>query len=721
MPTTELEALVGHLFVVGGRSISAASPGAIAKPPPRKAARGRDSDTFFGLIGLGAGQRESASLYEESVRGVAETYFNTPGSVTSVLRESIAALNKSLLKTNASRETALSVGLACAILREQELYIAVVGPARCFLIREDFVERLPSDEELEEGTPALGLDSDPDVRFYRREVRSGDFIILSDASLNQLKNLTIRHAVETGEVDAAILNLRSVAPEYAAAEVIKLVDPLAEGEADPVPPRRLPMAPPLQETGGAARSAAPGLAPHLEADATALAEPPAADAALEDKPGVSEKAAPAFRQIGRDAATTLARAAGGTRTLAERMLPEGETDNPLAQRFQLSTTMQVGVAIAVAVIVALLTTAVYRFRGATSQYAQLVREAQEEIDLARAAGNNQGEARPHWSDAIFLLDQAADIRSPSAEIWALRGEALAALDSYDHVTRVSPVMLREYEPGSVLRGPIVQGINVYLIDTTSDMLYREDLNETGSQLVNGEPQIVTRRGDVINNQVVGGLIDLAWMTEGGVPQRNVLAVLSRDQGGNGLLITYSPSWDVSLQVLPSSQAWVDPRAIAIYDRALYILDSGANEIWRYPAGTDSYNNAPQRYFTDFVPELTDAIDLEIDTNGNIYVLHSSGRITKYFFGRAETFTYDGLPQPVSAPTALFLNLSPFDRAFFIADRGHLYTTAVSGAFLANYKDADDEIFDALSGVYNVDQPSHVYITAGNRLYYFPRP
>src|SRR5574341_525772 len=177
-----------------------------------------------------------------------------------------------------------------------------------------------------------------------------------------------------------------------------------------------------------------------------------------------------------------------------------------------------------------------------------------------------------------------------AIIRAAISEALAALDSYDHVTRVSTFMLREYEPGAYLRGPIVQGINVYLIDTTGDILYREDLNETGSELVNRDPQIITRRGEVIDEQVIGGLIDLTWMIEGGTPQRNVLGVLSRDNSGYGILITYSPSWDVAAQPLPSSQAWIDPRAIAVYERALYILDAGANEIWRYEAGASSYKD-----------------------------------------------------------------------------------------------------------------------------------
>ena len=71
MASLELEALVGHLFVVGGRGISSPSPGAIAMPPPRRAARGRDADTLFGLLtlgkGLGGGYPIAAFLTTEEV------------------------------------------------------------------------------------------------------------------------------------------------------------------------------------------------------------------------------------------------------------------------------------------------------------------------------------------------------------------------------------------------------------------------------------------------------------------------------------------------------------------------------------------------------------------------------------------------------------------------------------------------------------------------------
>src|SRR5262249_20984871 len=151
---------------------------------------------------------------------------------------------------------------------------------------------------------------------------------------------------------------------------------------------------------------------------------------------------------------------------------------------------------------------------------------------------------------------------------------------YDHVTRVAPVMMREYPKGTVIRGPVIQGLNLYTIDTSNDILYREDLDQNGTTFVNQTPQIIARRGDVLNSQPVGGLIDGAWMADGGTRQKNVLAVLASP----GLLLTYSPSAPITAVGLPGFESWQDPRAIAVYNRDLYILDAGANEIWRYQAG-----------------------------------------------------------------------------------------------------------------------------------------
>lgn len=695
MPAANLEALVGHLFVVGGRSISSASPGAIAMAAPRRAARGRDSDTMFGLLSLSAEQRQPASFYEQLTGDLSNKYFGTTGSLTSALREAIGTVNGTLHRNRTPQTEQATIGLACAILREQELIIALVGPARCFIIHGGTIERLPPDDEVSEGVRSLGSDGEPDIRLYRREIQADDFVLLCDSSLNDAQDHAVQQAIGAGQVDTALNNLRDIAGQFASAEVIKFVSPLTEEEAaaiappeTPEPEAPAPRAPAPQPADNEAPS---GHAPHL----------------------------PMPRRAGRRAALNMAQAVSGTQTLVKKMLPDLGMENPLEERFQLPVTTQVAVAVGVAILVAVITTLVYQFSNESAQYSQLLAEAHREADQARTGGNNQADARPHWETALFLVDSAAAIRPLSPDAVDIQTEARSTLDSYDHVTRVKPVLMREYPQGTVIRGPILQGLNLYTVDTTNDILYREDLDQTGTAFVNQAPQIIARRGDVLNSQPVGGLIDLAWMTDGGAPQKNVLAVLAN----NGLLLTYSPSASVTAVGLPGFESWRDPRAIAIYNRDLYILDAGANEIWRYEAGPDSYSTMPQRYFTEAEPHLSDAIDMKIDANGNIYVLHADGKINKYFFGREQSFAFVGLPQPISQPTALEINLNLVDRVFYIADKGgkRLYTTALSGQFLNNMKDTDETIFAALTGVASQDQPPLIYAAAGNRLYYFPRP
>jgi hypothetical protein len=159
------------LFIVGGRSISAASPGALATPAPRRAARGRDTDTLFVLLSLGAEQRQPASFFEQLTGPLSQKYFSTPGSVTAALREAVAAINDTLMAQNAPLPEPIRVGMVCAILRDQELILALTGPSRCFLIRGDMVERLPGDEELAEPIRLLGIESEPELRLYAERLR----------------------------------------------------------------------------------------------------------------------------------------------------------------------------------------------------------------------------------------------------------------------------------------------------------------------------------------------------------------------------------------------------------------------------------------------------------------------------------------------------------------------------------------------------------------------
>src|SRR5690606_15078819 len=91
--TTELQAFVQHLFIVGGRAVSIPPPGALAELAPPKAARARAGDTFFILLTPAAGAHASAPLLEELAHLAADVYFGSGGGITGGLREALSAVN----------------------------------------------------------------------------------------------------------------------------------------------------------------------------------------------------------------------------------------------------------------------------------------------------------------------------------------------------------------------------------------------------------------------------------------------------------------------------------------------------------------------------------------------------------------------------------------------------------------------------------------------------
>lgn len=713
MAEQEYEALVGHLFIVDGRSMSTASPGALAMSAPRKAARGRDRETLFSLLTLDQNQHRPASFYENQVAETADIYYRTPGSATAALRTALSDLGSRLYAENTSADLPLLLGYSCAILRGQEVLLALIGPVRCILYHDGMLERLPSYEEIQSGTIALGQRTEPEVRYFRREIRDGDFLILSDSTFDRISNEVLQQALATGEIETVLNSFVSVLRGSSSAQIIRFIP-----SSQPHIPST-PVAEDMPVTTSTAAVSAP-VAAHLESPVATPSPPMTTRSAVQTHKRASRNIdiQASLRGAGRGILDFFSRVMAAIKTIFEKTLPEDNRTNPMTQRWDLKPTTQAAIALSVVLITAVLTTVVYRFRGQTSKYAQLVREAQSEIESAKVVSNSQSDARPHWEAALFLLDEAAEIREPGQEIAAMYDEAKTALDTYDSVTRVYPTLLREYGEGITFADIVVNGLHIYLLDEVNDIIYREDLLENGSGLTNREPIVIVRQNDVINGQFVGGFVDITWMEEGAFPQQNVLAGLTR----NGLLVTYSPSWDVSAVALPGFEGWQDVRSLAVYDEDLYILDAGANEIWVYPAGSQTYSSVPNRYFTDEIPNLTDALDMCIDTNGNIFVLHANGMITKYFMGKREPFAYEGLPQPVVRTNALYLSVNLVDRSLLVADNGggRIYSVSLVGGFQANYRDDRDEVFDHISGIATLDLPSFVYITSGNSLYAFSR-
>jgi len=120
--------------------------------------------------------RDATRLAAETIRN--EYYYDESAGIRVCLEKAIGAANKRLahqrdrLGLGAVDGTG-PIGVAVAVVRGNELYVATVGPAEAYLIRQARLSTLP-DPHRERGLPASGLE--PDV--WRGEIAVGDSLVL---------------------------------------------------------------------------------------------------------------------------------------------------------------------------------------------------------------------------------------------------------------------------------------------------------------------------------------------------------------------------------------------------------------------------------------------------------------------------------------------------------------------------------------------------------------
>ena len=120
--------------------------------------------------------QEATQLAAESVRG--EYYYDESAGIRVCIEKAIASANKRLnhqrdrLGLHGTNENG-PIGIAIAVVRNNELYVATIGPAEAYLIRQARLSTLP-DPHRERGLPTGDLE--PDV--WRGEINVGDSLVL---------------------------------------------------------------------------------------------------------------------------------------------------------------------------------------------------------------------------------------------------------------------------------------------------------------------------------------------------------------------------------------------------------------------------------------------------------------------------------------------------------------------------------------------------------------
>ena len=127
--------------------------------------------------------RAAGNRIEEAARTVADTirteyYYDESAGIRVCIRKAIQLANKKLVHQRERLGMAGSdgdgpIGIGVAVVRGNELYVATVGPAEAYLIRQARLSTLP-DPHRERGLPTAELE--PEI--WRGEISVGDSLVL---------------------------------------------------------------------------------------------------------------------------------------------------------------------------------------------------------------------------------------------------------------------------------------------------------------------------------------------------------------------------------------------------------------------------------------------------------------------------------------------------------------------------------------------------------------
>ena len=778
--TERIAPFFSTVWVVSGRAVHAAPSGVLVERAPKGAARSREQDTVAVLLSAAGSAQPPAAFFEELARLASDVYFGSGGSVTGGLREALLALNAKLRAENPPRP----VHALMLALHGDTLYAARSGEAFLALLQWPNLVTFPPDrrDPLALSLRPLGSAPEPDIDFARYTVAPNQTALLADPGLAQCLDGELRTALSAENVAGMAARLKALAGSRTVACVLRFLSPEApdpsgqrpvSSERAPhpapsvLPPTETPTpelpsiaapppvspAPPSEPPATVPASVAPEppqtspsvetetSAPASAKEAAALAETPKRPAFPRapklHRPAIFPRAAEQIRGAGRaivrGVLAVLLAVVTFFSAILERLIPTPEDEGGQ----NIPTNIAVGMAVVIPLVIVIVVvglTLSNQGKGEFQYTLDRAKTAHEEA-LTLSGGTCENVAlRPLWSEVLRLAEQAGHYRPNDPDVLVISADARNYLDCYDKVERRDVVVLHEFAENAKLIGPVVaNGVDLYTLDRANGAIYHDTLNENGDRLTTVGEEPIIWQGQVISGAngtfTVGDLLDIEWLSSGGTAHDNVLIALDR----NGLLVAYSPTFFATAQQLVTEGRWVRPTALAVFRTNIYVLDTGANQIWRYvpPAGVRAYSSAPEEYFNgDELPDLHDAVDFGISDEGAVYVLFRDGTVKKYrrnvqAIVEEQPFEYrERPPGALTSGTALFVDNDPLSRQLYIldAENATVYETLWGGKFRRGYRPRNEpDAFADLSGFYaDAVVRNNMYALSGNKLYWFAR-
>jgi serine/threonine protein phosphatase PrpC len=717
--------------------------------------RGRGN--LYVLVETIGGFPDHAQVQQQIIQ-VAQEYFRTAGSITAGIRTAIKTANAKVFDANlnASREQRGVAGLTLMVLKDRDAYIGQLGPALLYHIAKGEFRRLPtestwlSSETLEDvdtdRQPPLGLRREVEPELSHLYVRDGDLLILASTLLAKLAtDDQVRSAVSHRGATSVCESLQALARGEDVSALV--VDVLAVGEGEvgarPADAERPSLwtrvASGLRESLHSGPTDAPPQGVGTGAEGPLASEEQAT--AVEEEEGWEEEEAETapwaidLRGAAQSVLSTVSGVGRGLATLLARVLPEAEPGQR-AKRQQARRAVApaahgerkwLWVAVLIPVLViAIFALTRYQYERSRQMHFRQLRETAQEAKTSAQISTSLAEQRVKIAQALAALDEALLLKPGDAETLAAREELSNWLDRINRVSRLFYFnVLKEFPDTetdkSQLGTTIVRGIDVYVLDLGMNRVYKYLLNETRDafQVLDVDP-VLLRKGDQHSEITVEDLMDIAWAESTPALGSSALFILDK----KGHVLKYDPAVGrISAFPTADSSAWRNPVAMTGYLGRLYLLDPGANRVLKYLLTSTGYGGPPTDYLqTDTAANIADAVDLAID--GNVYVLHLDGRISKYSEGASVAFPQQNLDEPLKAPSCIFVTGAMDESgSVYVADAGNsrIVQFSKAGEFIRQFRSRDPGYMDGLRGLFVDEAGKKLYLVGGNKLYLVTLP
>lgn len=703
-----IKTTVGQVAMVGGDQYDQPS-GILVDELLSRSVRGRRRGNLYvhvDVLGQSAGRGRIAGQLLDLVHSV---YAGWRGSVTAGLQQAVREANELLLHENQNSLPGeqWAAGISCAVLRDNDLFVAQAGPTAVYMTCAGRLTRFPEVSPWLDATAAndteavaLGERRVLNVDLYHSPVGTGDLFVLAESGLaRRVPPERWRSILAHTSVDAVLSDLLAAGGGKDLSAVAVRVGVVEATERT------------------ARSSAAASVRSGIERDSQVRREQPTPwwkDLQVGDR----------LQPLGRALAAMLAGLGAALVTLFRRMMPERIGDEqpggrqtsvksvtpsqrkPSRRRSADGAQGEVGrriliwLAISIPLIAAVIVLVVSVQRGSSrrAEIDELWQEASASWQLAESAAD-QSAARAQLVATAGHLDELLALQPEHADAQALKARVVAWLDEINHVRRISYIAeLKAYPANADLSRVVAESQHIFVMDRQAGTVYHHQLD---SSLLAVEPTTSDTRlvstGQSVGSALVGDLMDMTWIPVGPGRQKAALAILE----SNGVLLEFDPSTsELTPRSVAASDDWRFPRLVGGYSGRFYVLDPTDGKIWRYDPTPDGYSSQPDDWLQTDV-DLAGVVDMAI--GHSIYLLFSDGGMRKYTLGVSDTFDIaDWDSAPISA-SALFTRPPEELRSVYVADSGNsrIVQCGKDGRFERQFRLADSGTGgeeDALAGV-----------------------